>query len=117
MATATAKKNFLRIAPRKVRLVADMVRGKKVSLARDILAFNPREAAGALKKLLNAAAANAEAKAAEKRERINTDNMVITMIQVDGGPTTYRFRPAPRGRALPARKRTSHVTIIISDAK
>jgi len=116
MAVYTARAKFLRIAPRKVRLVAAMIRGKKVSDARTILEFGVKRGAPILNHLLASAVANAESLAAEKRERINTDDMVVGKVFVDGGPTLRRFQPQPRGRATRVRKRTSHVTLSIMDA-
>lgn len=115
MAMALARARMIRVAPRKVRLVADMIRGKKVAEARDILLYTPKGAAPLVKKVLDSAVANAENAAAEKRERIDSDEMVVSMIQVNGGPTLTRYQPAPRGRAHPIRKRTSHIELIISD--
>ena len=115
MASAIARARFLRIAPRKVRLVAGLIRGKTVAEARDILRFTPRNGGLALSKLLDSAAANAENAAVERRERIDTDEMVVQRIQVNQGPVRKRFRPAPRGRGVRIRKRTTHVDILISD--
>jgi len=115
MAVYTARAKFLRIAPRKVRLVAALIRGKKVSDARTILQFAVKRGAPILNHLLASAVANAESLAAEKRERINTDDMVIGQVLVDGGPTLRRYQPQPRGRASRIRKRTSHVTLSIMD--
>ena len=115
MATAVAKAKHVRIAPRKVRLVADLIRGKKVAAARDILAFTVKAAAPILSKLLHSAVANAESKAAETGTRLDTDEMVVGTILVDGGATMRRFCPAPQGRATRIRKRTSHVQLTISD--
>ena len=115
MAMAVARARMLRMAPRKVRLVADLIRGKKVAEARDILLYIPKGAAPLVKKVLDSAVANAENAAAEKRERIDSDEMVVAMVQVNGGPTLSRFQPAPRGRAHPIRKRTSHIELMIRD--
>ncbi len=115
MATATARAKFLRVPPRKMRLVADLIRGKKVAEARDILAFTVKVSAPMLGKVLAAAVANAESKAAETRDRVDTDEMRITLVRIDGGPTLKRFRPAARGRATTIRRRTSHIELRISD--
>ena len=115
MAEAIARARAIRIAPRKVRLVADLIRGKKVAEARDILLYTAKGAAPLVKKVLDSAVANAENAAAEKRERIDSDEMVVKTIQVNGGPTLTRFQPAPRGRANPIRKRTSHIELVIGD--
>lgn len=112
---AIARAKYLHIAPRKVRLVANLIRGKKVSEARAILQFTVKRAAPMLGKVLESAVANAETAAREKRERIDTDEMVVKSIMVDGGPSTRRFRSQPRGRASRVRKRMSHVTLHIAD--
>ena len=114
MAGSEVRARFLRIAPRKVRLVADLIRGKTVSEARDILQFTVKRGAPILGKLLASAVANAESLAAERRERIDTDEMVVDRIFVDGGKTERRFQPAPRGRATRIRKRSSHVTLSLA---
>lgn len=115
MATAVAKLKNLSIAPRKVRLVADMIRNKRVEEARDILAFTLKGSAEPLRKLLNSAVANAEYTADEKHERIDTDSMVISRIVVNEGRTLQRYQPASRGRALRIRKRSSHVELTLTD--
>ena len=115
MAAAMARARFLRIAPRKVRLVADLIRGKKVSEARVIIQFTLKRAAPLLAKVLESAVANAENAAAEARERIDTDEMVVDRVVVDGGPTGRQYRPQPRGRATRVRKRSSHITLSITD--
>ena len=117
MAAAIARGKWLRIAPRKVRLVADMIRGKTVSDARTILQYTLKRGAPIVGKVLESAVANAESAATERRERIDTDDMIITRIYVDEGPTQKRYQPQPRGRAARIRKRTSHVTVAISDTK
>ncbi len=117
MATSTARLRFLAMAPRKVRLVADLIRGKKVTDARDLLHATVKGAAPVVGKLLDSAVANAESLAAETRERINTDDMIVQRINVDGGATGRRFQPRARGRASRIRKRTSHITLVISDSQ
>lgn len=115
MAQAIASVRMVRVAPRKARYVADLIRGKKVSEARDILLFTPKAASPIIRKVLESAVANAENKAAETRERIDTDDMVVSQILVNEGITIKRFQPAPRGRAMMVRKRTSHIELVISD--
>lgn len=101
----------LRIAPRKVRLVADTVRGKKVSQALNILSFTRKKAAFPVQKLLKSAIANAS----ENDGISDVDNLVIARITVDEGPTLKRYMPRARGRATPIRKRTSHVKIYLQE--
>ncbi len=113
MATAVAKLKNLQIAPRKVRLVADMIRGKKVAEARDILHFTVKGSALPLRKLLDSAVANAEHAATERHDRIDTDEMVVKTILVNEGRTLQRYQAAPRGRATRIRKRSSHVEITL----
>ena len=117
MAQSTAKVNTVRMASRKIRLVADMIRGKRVVEARDILLYTPRASAPIIAKVLESAVANAENAAAETKERIDTDEMIVKDIQVNQGPTMRRYRPAPRGRATRIRKRSSHVQLVLSDEK
>ena len=115
MATAVAKLKNLQIGPRKVRLVADLIRGKKVAEARDILRFTVKKSAEPLGKLLESAVANAENAASEAHDRIDTDEMIVNFIEVNEGRTLNRFRPAPRGRATRIRKRSSHVELRITE--
>ena len=117
MATVSAKLSDLRISPRKVRLVADLIRGKKVEDARTILQFTVKRSADPIVKLLNSAAANAENLARQKGERIDPDGWVVSSIQVNEGRTLYRFQPAPRGRAGRIRKRSSHIELHLIDKK
>jgi large subunit ribosomal protein L22 len=116
MAEATAALRRVRIAPRKARLVADLIRGKKVEEARDILAFTVKKASPIIGKLLESAVANAESAATEAGTRINPDEFVIQTVMVDGGPMYKRWRPASRGRPVHIRKRTSHIKLTISDS-
>lgn len=115
MAQAIASARTVRVAPRKARYVADLIRGKKVSEARDILLFTTKVASPIIRKVLESAVANAENKAAETRERIDTDEMVVKEIMVNEGFTIKRYQSAPRGRAMVIRKRTSHIELVISD--
>lgn len=107
----SAKLRYLRISPRKVRVVADLVRRKKVEDAINILNFNPRKAAQPIAKLLNSAVANAD----EKGD-IDVDTLYVKTIMVDEGPTMKRFRPRAMGRATRINKRTSHITVVLAEA-
>lgn len=115
MAVAVARTKTVRIAPRKMRLVADLIRGRKVVDARDVLAYTLKGAAPVILKVLEAAVANAENAAVERRERVDTDAMVISTILINEGPTLRRYRPVPRGRATRIRKRTSHVELYLDN--
>ena len=106
MVRATAK--FVRISPRKVRLVADQVRGKHIDDARALLAFSPRSAALEVSKVIESAAANAEA-----NHDLIGDEMIVREIRVDEGPTIKRFRPRAMGRATPINKRTCHISVAL----
>jgi ribosomal protein L22 len=106
MVRATAK--FIRISPRKVRLVADQVRGKHIDDARALLAFSPRSAALEVSKVIESAAANAEA-----NHDLIGDEMIVREIRVDEGPTIKRFRPRAMGRATPINKRTCHISVAL----
>jgi large subunit ribosomal protein L22 len=106
-----ARATDIRIAPRKVRLVVDTVRGKSVSQALTVLAFTRKKAARPVQKLLKSAVANA----AETHGVSDVDTLVIDRITVDEGPTLKRFMPRARGRATPIRKRTSHIQIILRE--
>jgi large subunit ribosomal protein L22 len=106
-------KNY-RQSPRKVRLVADLVRGKKVEDANSLLSFVPKRAALPIQKLLASALANAKGNADGKAL---SENLIVKEIRVDGGPTLFRRRPRSRGMANPIRKRTSQVTIVLAEGK
>lgn len=109
MATAKAQLNNYRQSPRKVRLVADLVRGKRVEDAITELTFIPKRAAEPVKKLLDSALANA------KNLSIPTENLVVKDIAVDGGATLYRRMPRARGSAFVIRKRTSHISVTLEE--
>lgn len=108
---AFAKLNNCPTSPRKMRLVADLVRGQKVENALNILKFNTKEASGRLEKLLLSAIANWQAKNAEAS--IEEAELFVKEIRVDGGAMLKRLRPAPQGRAHRIRKRSNHVTIVL----
>jgi large subunit ribosomal protein L22 len=104
-----ASARYVRVAPRKARLVADQVRGLHIEKARALLQFSPRGAAQDIQKLINSAAANAE-----NNHDLVGDEMKITSITVDEGPTLRRFRPRALGRATPINKRTSHIAVALT---
>jgi len=104
-----AKARYVRIAPRKARLVADQVRGLHIEQARALLQFSPRGAARDIQKLIDSAAANAE-----NNHDLVGDEMRITSITVDEGPTLRRYRPRALGRATPINKRTSHIAVALT---
>ena len=111
--TAVAKLNDVPTSPRKMRLVADTVRGVEVNRALDLLKFSKREAAGRLAVLLKSAIVNWEAKNPEKSKELDNGNVIVKTIMVDPGRTLKRIRPCPRGRAGRIRKRSNHVTIVL----
>jgi len=104
-----ASAKYVRVAPRKARLVADQVRGMHIEQARALLAFSPRGAARDIQKLIDSAAANAE-----NNHGLIGDEMRIASITVDEGPTLRRFRPRALGRATPINKRTSHLAVALT---
>jgi len=111
MTQVTAELRNYRQSPRKVRIVADTVRGKRVEDAITILSFVPKRAALPLEKLVRSALANA------KNLSIPTENLVVKEMMVDGGAILYRRMPRSRGMANPIRKRTSHVKIVLTEGK
>ena len=104
-----ASARYMRVAPRKARLVADQVRGLTVPEARTLLDFSVRGAARDISKLIASAAANAE-----NNHELVADDMRIAEIQVDEGPTLKRWRARARGRATKIEKRTSHVSVALT---
>jgi large subunit ribosomal protein L22 len=105
---ATAKGRFLRGKPRKLRLVADLIRGKNVEEALNILQFTQKDCSKKLAKILKSAVANAD-----QKPGVNVDKLFVSSIQVDGGPMIKRWRPRAMGRATQILKRTSHVVITL----
>jgi len=108
---AFAKLNNCPTSPRKMRLVADLVRGEKVEKALQILRFSPKEASRKLEKLLLSALANWQSK--NEDASIEDADLIVSEIRVDGGAMLKRLRPAPQGRAHRIRKRSNHVTIVV----
>lgn len=104
-----ASARYVRIAPRKARLIADQVRGMHIEKARALLQFSPRGAALPIHKLIDSAAANAE-----NNHDLIGDEMRVASITVDEGPTLRRFRPRAMGRATPINKRTSHIAVALT---
>jgi len=111
--TAVAKLNDVPTSPRKMRLVADTIRGVEVNHALDLLKFSKREASIGLEKLLRSAIANWEAKNPEKSKELDNGNVYVKTIMVGEGRTLKRIRPCPQGRAGRIRKRSNHVTIVL----
>ena len=108
---AFAKLNNCPTSPRKMRLVADLVRGQQVDKALAILKFNQKEAAARLEKLLRSAIANWQAK--NEDANLEEAGVFIKEIRVDGGTILKRLRPAPQGRAHRIRKRSNHITLVL----
>ncbi|NLO98173.1 MAG: 50S ribosomal protein L22 [Peptococcaceae bacterium] len=103
---------FVRISPRKVRLVVDLIRGKKVDEAMAILQYTPKISAEPVSKVLKSAVANAE-----HNLDLSPDELFVTKAYVDEGPTLKRIKPRAQGRADRIRKRTSHITVFVGDKK
>ena len=106
-AKATAK--YVRVSPRKARLVVDQVRGKDIARAREILRFSERAISEVVEKVLNSAVANAE-----NNHHMRSNSLVVKAAFVDEGPTLKRIRPRAKGSASRIRKRTSHITVIVA---
>ena len=106
--SAVAK--FVRISPRKIRLIMDQVRGRRVEDALNMLSFAPQKGARILKKLINSAVANAE-----QNSGVDVDALFVKRVYADEGPTLKRFRPRAQGRATKIRKRSSHLTVVLDE--
>jgi large subunit ribosomal protein L22 len=104
---------YIRISPRKARQVVDLIRGRSVEEAINLLHFTPKASSGPVEKTLRSAVANALNK--EEGSKLNPEDLFIKEIKVDEGPTMRRYRPGPMGRAHMIRKRMCHITIIVSD--
>ena len=105
-----AVSRYIRISPQKCRLVADQVRSLPVGQALELLQFSPKKAASPIRKTLESAIANAE-----HNEGLGIDELRVNIITVDEGPVLKRWRPRAKGRATPVIKRTSHITVAVSD--
>lgn len=110
MVQARAVARFVRTAPRKLRLVADSIRGKNVQEALLLLRLMPKRAARVISKVVESARANAE-----NTYQMVSDNLVVSNITVDGGPILKRFMPRAMGRAAMIQKRTSHITVKLKE--
>ncbi len=111
MMEAVARLKNVPTSPRKMRMVADLIRGQKVNKALSLLKYEPKEGASKLEKLLLSAISNWQNK--NEETRLEDADLFIKSVTVDGGRILKRFRPAPQGRAHRIRKRSNHVTIII----
>ena len=107
---AKAVLKFARISSRKVKIVADLIRGKQVDEALAIIKFTPKASSEILEKLLKSAIANAE-----NNHGMNRGNLIVSEIYANQGPTLKRIRPAAKGSAVRIRKRTSHITIVLRE--
>ncbi len=107
---ASAKLKFVRLSPQKTRLIADMVRGKAVQEALNILKFSPQRPADVLAKVVRSAIANAEQKGVS-----DVDRLFVKSLLVDQGPVLKRFMPRAQGRATQIRKPTSHITVVLDE--
>lgn len=112
MQEAKAVAKYIRISPRKVRQVIDIIRGKEVNEALALLKFTPKRAALPVSKVLKSAAANAE-----HNYDLNRDNLYVAACYVDQGPTLKRWQPRAMGRADILRHRTSHITVVVKEKK
>jgi large subunit ribosomal protein L22 len=108
----TAKLSYLRISPRKVRLIADLIRGKSADDAQSILRFAIKKAVDPLSKLLNSAIASAR-----NNLKLEPENLYISKITIDEGPKMKRFMPRARGQAAEIQKKTSHITLVLDIIK
>src|SRR6202046_4562868 len=108
---ARAKARYVRITPRKARRVVDLIRGMPADQAQATLAFAPQAASDSVGKVLASAIANAE------QARLDASSLVVSRAWVDEGPTLKRFRPRGQGRGYRVNKRTSHITVIVSDGR
>lgn len=109
---ARAIAKFIRVSPRKARMVVDLIRGKKLEEALAILRYTPNKATEAVTKVVKSAAANAE-----HNYEMDKDELIISQVYVDQGPTLKRFMPRAMGRADVMRRKTSHITVVVSDKK
>ena len=102
---------MIRISPRKVRLIGDLIKKKNINDASGLLTYMPQKASGILKKLLDSAIANAK-----QKKYVDIDNLFVKNVIVDGGPMMKRFLPRAMGRATKVRKRMSHITMVLDES-
>lgn len=113
---AKAVLRLARVSPRKARLVADLIRGRDVEEALEILSFTQKKSAALFKRLVESAVANAEYVSERKNLRLDIDSLFVSQVFVDQGPTLRRFRPRARGMATKVLKKTSHITVVLDAA-
>ena len=106
---------FARISPRKVRPLADLIRGKFADEALAILRYQPQRGARMLEKVINSALGSAQDPAQTRGKTVDVDNLIVTDARIDGGPMFKRVRPRARGMALMIKKRMSHIHITLAD--
>jgi len=107
-----AVEKYIRMSPRKIRYVVDMIKSKPIEDAIDILSLTPRKAAAVVKKAIQSAVSNAT-----ENHKMKEEDLFISRILVNEGPILKRFRPRARGRATKIRKRTSHLSVYVSNGK
>jgi large subunit ribosomal protein L22 len=110
-ARATVK--YVRVSPQKVRLVVDLIRGKRAEDAISILQFTKKRICGQVEKVLRSAIANAE----QKSDSVDVDRLYVSEVFVNDGPRMKRTRPAPQGRAYRYQRRISHITVVVNEGK
>lgn len=108
---AKAMLRLARVSARKARLVADLIRGRGVDEALEILTFTRKKSAPLFHRLLESAIANAEYHATQENRKLDVDSLIVSKVLVDQGPTLRRFRPRARGMATKVLKKTSHITV------
>ena len=113
MPEVVSKANFIRMSPRKVRLVADMIRGRRADEAVSFLQVSPKRASLVMLKVLKSGLANAEKLNEDKDLGLDMDQLIVKRVMVNEGPTLRRFRPRAMGRATRIRRRTSKITLIL----
>jgi large subunit ribosomal protein L22 len=106
-----ARTRMIRISPRKVRIIGDVIKTKNVNEAMGVLIYMPQKASDILKKLLDSAIANAR-----QKKYVDVDNLFVKNVIVDGGPVLKRFLPRAMGRATKIRKRMSHITLVLDES-
>ncbi len=109
---ARAVEKYIRMSPRKIRYIVDMIKSKSIDDAIDLLSLTPKTAAIVVKKAIQSAVTNAT-----ENHKMKEEDLFISGIMVDEGPTLKRFKPRARGRANRIRKRTAHISVFVSDGK